>query len=280
MSTIHAHGQQKNLANNQTDDQIDDLPAALPEIGADDTFRFDCNPAVPCFNRCCSELILPLTPADIMRLVRALGMESDEFIRLFVRFRSCPETGIPRAFLRMVESPDAPCPFVGPAGCGVYADRPSACRAYPLGRGARLSADGVNVRFFMVREEHCRGFDAGAVRRPAEWLQNQGLNEYIPYNDRYMRLLSMVRAGGEPLEKRLGSMAALCLFQLDRFRNLIRQMNIFSRLEVSDKRKNDIMREDAAGDESALDFAFDWIELAIFGQCANLRAADRTRRNG
>ena len=34
----------------------------LPEIKANERFCFDCHPQVPCFNQCCAELTLPLTP--------------------------------------------------------------------------------------------------------------------------------------------------------------------------------------------------------------------------
>ena len=46
-------------------DESRELLESLPELQADETFCFDCNPQVPCFNRCCAELTLPLTPYDV-----------------------------------------------------------------------------------------------------------------------------------------------------------------------------------------------------------------------
>ena len=53
-----------------------ELLDSLPELKPDETFCFDCNPDVPCFNRCCAELTLPLTPYDVLRLRRNLGLGS------------------------------------------------------------------------------------------------------------------------------------------------------------------------------------------------------------
>jgi Fe-S-cluster containining protein len=242
---------------------------SLPEIKADGIFRFDCNPDVPCFNRCCAELTLPLTPYDALRLRRRLGMSGGDFLRRFTTVRSFPDTGFPLPMLRMLDGPGAPCPFVNPAGCMVYEDRPGACRCYPLGRGASMgNGGGVTERFFLVREEHCRGFDKGRKRSPAQWFADQKLAAYNAANDRYMRLMTMVRATGKPLEARLAAMAVLCLFQLDGFRELIEKMDIFKRVEADGPRRAAVMDTSLAGDEAALNFALDWMEMAIFN---NLR---------
>ena len=251
-------------------DEGRDLLESLPEIGPDETFVFDCGPHMPCFNRCCAELTLPLTPYDVLRLRRQLGMSGEDFLRTFASMRSFPDTGFPLPLLRMLESPDAPCPFVTPAGCSVYEDRPGACRCYPLGRGARMGAEGVNERFFLVREEHCRGFDHGTARTPAQWFAHEDMEPYTAFNDRYMRLMAMVRATERKLEPRLATTAILCLYQLDKFRELIETMRIFSRVEVAPKLQTRIMEDSLAGDEAALGFALDWMELVIFGESPNL----------
>jgi Fe-S-cluster containining protein len=237
---------------------------SLPEIEADGTFCFDCNPDVPCFNRCCADLTLPLTPYDVLRLRRRLDVPGEDFLRRFAIVRSFPDTGFPLPMLRMLDGPGAPCPFVGPAGCMVYEDRPGACRCYPLGRGASMGKNGVSERFFLVREGHCRGFDKGRERSPAQWFADQQVAAYNAANDRYMRLMAMVRATGKPLGARFAAMAVLCLFQLDKFRELIATMRIFKRVEADGPRRITVTNASLAGDEEALDFALDWMELAIF----------------
>lgn len=244
---------------------------SLPELQQGETFCFDCNPEVPCFNQCCAELSLPLTPYDILRLRRRLQtMPSATFLTQFTVQRTYPETGFPLPMLRMLQGPGEPCPFVTPVGCSVYEDRPSACRFYPLGRGTKLAADGVSERFFVVREPHCHGFDKGTDRTAAQWLHHEDLAVYNAFNDRYMRLMAMVRATETPLEPRMAAMVSLCLLQLDKFRELITTMHIFSRVVVDAARQHSILEDSLAGDEAALNFALDWVELALFGQCPKL----------
>ena len=121
-----------------------------------------------------------------------------------------------------------------------------------------------------MREPHCLGFDKGTVRTPQQWLANEELHPYNASNDRYMRLMAMVRATGKPLEPKLVTMTVLCLFQLDKFRELITNMRVFSHVDITEERKAAILEDSQSGDEAALDFGLDWMELVIFGQSAGL----------
>lgn len=246
----------------------------LPKIDSHEKFHFQCGPDQPCFNRCCADLTLPLTPYDVLRLRRGLGITSAGFLDTFTILRSWPDTGFPMPLLRMIEGPEMPCPFVTPAGCAVYRDRPGACRSWPLGRGAKIGREGVEETFYMVREDYCQGFSGKPEWTPGQWLENQGIGSYNKFNDRYMRLMAMVAAAGHPLDGRLGKMALLCFFQLDQFRGLIRKMSIFSRVELDEAMKARIMEDDLEGDEDCLNFALDWMELVIFGNAANLKRKD------
>lgn len=243
----------------------------LPEILANETFCFDCGPQTPCFNRCCADIVLPLTPYDVLRLRRQLDLDSASFLATFTRMEYLPETGLPLPLLRMIESPDAPCPFVTPAGCSVYEDRPGACRAYPLGRSSRITKNGIEENFVLIRDENCLGFDSGTVRTPAEWFANQGLERYSLFNDRYMRLMSLISASGRPIEAKLKSMCLLSLYQLDQLRNFINKMNIFSRIEADSVLVEKISGEGPESEEALLEFGLDWIELIIFGTSQHLR---------
>ena len=239
----------------------------LPELEPGKTFCFACHPEVPCFNRCCAELTLPLTPYDVLRLRRHMNnMPSEAFLNDFTRMRTFPDTGFPLPLLRMLEGPGEPCPFVTPGGCSVYENRPGACRFYPLGRGTKMGHEGVDERFFLVREPHCHGFDEGKEWTAQTWLASQELDEYNAANDRYMRLMAMVKATEKPLEPRMATMVILCLYQLDKFRELIEKMGIFRRVEITEERQKAVM----ASDEATLDFALDWLELVIFGQSEGL----------
>ncbi len=250
-----------------TEDSSQSFLDSLPELGKEELFCFACNEKVACFNRCCSELTLPLTPYDVLRLCRHLERKSEDFLRSHTQMRTFPDTGFPLPLLKMQDGPTEPCPFVTPAGCSIYEDRPGACRTYPLGRGTKIGEKGQIIeRFFIVQEEHCRGFDAGGQWNAHAWLKDQGLEPYNTSNDRYMQLMAKVKASGSPVSPKMGTMVILCLYQLERFRQFLADMQIFSKLDMTTERCADIM----AHDETCLDFAYDWLELVMFGSCPTL----------
>ena len=55
-----------------------------PRMGPDDTFRFGCHPGVSCFNHCCSDVNIFLSPYDVLRMRKRLGMGSGEFLEKHV----------------------------------------------------------------------------------------------------------------------------------------------------------------------------------------------------
>lgn len=250
--------------------QMANSPDSLPEIGENERFEFMCGPEMPCFNRCCADVAIPLTPYDVSRITRNLELSSEDFLKTFTERNAIPETGITLPMLKMIPGPDAPCPFAGPAGCAIYEDRPGACRSWPLGRGSSLGEGGIKQRYYLIRESFCQGFCQGRQYTPPQWQNHEGMATYNIYNDLYMRLSSRIAASGQPLERRLANMCFLALYQLDRFRELISAMKIFSRLELPEERQELIMENSAKGDEAALIFAFDWLDLIIFENAENL----------
>jgi len=241
---------------------------SLPEVEPGTSFAFGCHPEVPCFNACCSNLHLMLTPYDVLRLRRVLGEDSGEFIKNRADVNLAPDTGLPLFRLRMCDDARKSCPFVREAGCSVYQDRPGACRTYPLGRATRTDGQGnVRERFFLVREAHCRGFEQTTEWTPSEWLKDQGLEPYNTSNDHYMLLLARIKESGRPVDPRMANMAALALYQLDSFGRFIKDTGLLDRVEMDEERKARVM----ADEEARLDFAVDWLELALFGENKTMR---------
>jgi len=239
----------------------------MPEIDPSVPFQFRCHPGVACFNRCCSALALMLTPYDVLRLRRALGgMDSETFLKCHARVDIMPDVGFPSLHLAMTRDPGDPCPFVTDAGCSVYADRPGACRTYPIGRATRLDEDGVKrEQFFRIEEPHCLGFQESGEWTTATWMDDQGLAPYNASNDRYMELLDRSRARG-PIGQRQATMVLLALYQLDTFQRFIAGTHLFSRLDVSQADQAAIL----ADEERCLDFGLDWVTLVLLGASPNL----------
>ena len=242
---------------------------SLPELAPGQGFRFACHPKVPCFNACCSDLSLMLTPYDVLRLRRQLGLSSREFIARHALTAKAPDTGFPMLRLRMREEiPGAPCPFVTREGCTVYPGRPGACRTYPLGRATKTGPAGeVLEQFFVVREPHCRGFEQEASWTSASWLQDQDLKEYNRHNDRYMLLLAEAKNRGAALDQKQANMVFLAAYNLDSFRDFLVNTGMLGRLDLTEEGNAAIL----ADEERRLLFAMDWLELVLFGLEKNLR---------
>ena len=47
------------------------------------TLQFRCHRDVKCWNACCSNIDIPLTPYDILRLKKRLDMSSGEFLKQY-----------------------------------------------------------------------------------------------------------------------------------------------------------------------------------------------------
>ena len=93
--------------------------------------QFRCHRNVKCWNACCSNIDIPLTPYDILRLKKRLDMPSGEFLKQYSVPFEMDKDGMPGVKLKPVEGGTA-CQFMTPEGCGVYEDRPTACRYYPV----------------------------------------------------------------------------------------------------------------------------------------------------
>lgn len=262
------------------DDNSQNFLDSLPELKPGDSFAFACHPQVACFNACCSDLTMPLTPYDVLRLRRSLGesgqsLSSESFILSHARVSQYSHSGFPILYLKMREDLYKTCPFVTERGCGVYLDRSSACRTYPMGRATKENEHGETVeRFFLVREAHCKGFEESKCWTAGEWFSDQGLQEYNHFNDRYMKLMSRFLgsvAKGEILSPKHVTLCLLALYELDRFGDFIRQVGgsgLLSRLSFSglDEAARQELEAKILSDEQArLSFGLDWVELVLFG---------------
>lgn len=173
----------------------------VKNLDRDQPFRFRCGTDLACFTDCCRQLDLALTPYDVLRLRRTLGISGKEFLDRYAVIENNAENAFPQVYLGMVDDGVASCPFVSSRGCTVYADRPGACRTYPLGRGSRLGPDGRPDDFYVVlNEPHCRGFAEESPQTVVTWLADQQLATYNEFNDLTMPILhhQEIRRGFRP----------------------------------------------------------------------------------
>ncbi|WP_243544256.1 YkgJ family cysteine cluster protein [Pseudodesulfovibrio tunisiensis] len=253
-------------------DETKEFLESLPQLKDGETYCFKCYPGISCFNECCGDLNLVLTPYDVLRLRRALEMPSKNFVHGFCEAQLAPDTRFPVMRLRMTDNARRSCPFVRTEGCSVYPNRPGACRTYPLGRATRPDGKGgILEQFFVVQEPHCHGFEEKDAWTSREWLKDQGFEPYVASNDRYMNLLARWKETGKSLPDQMVHMSMLALYQMDDFRNFVRDMKVFERLDVTLERQEAVLTDE----EAALEFGMDWLELMLFRSCDRLKPKEK-----
>ncbi len=199
------------------------LPEYVTRLDGRKTFSFSCHKGVACFTDCCRMLELALTPYDALRLRHATGLTSRELLNNYIITEQDAGEPFPRFYLTMVDDGRASCVFVSPGGCTIYPHRPSACRAYPLGRAAVRTGNGTILEHFVImKEAHCRGFQEAAQQTPLQYVKDQELTSYNRFNDAVARILQhdAIRQGLIPSRKDI-DLFTLALYDLDTFRHML-----------------------------------------------------------
>jgi len=240
--------------------------ADYPRMGPDDSFKFGCHPGVSCFNNCCSDVNIFLSPYDVLRLKNRLGITSTEFLEKYALLPVQKDMKTPVVVLRMNDDESKSCQFLTEKGCGVYSDRPWPCRMYPLGMAAQKdTADGwQGDRFyFLLQEEGCKGFEEPTEMKVKDWIEDQGITEYDEWVEAYKELsLHEFFEGGGTLVPEKMEMLFTAAYDLDKFKQFVFQSTLLKRFEV-DEDFVDQMRID---DEALLRFAFLWLRFSLFGE--------------
>lgn len=224
-------------------------------------FSFGCHPGVDCFNECCRELELALTPYDILCLCKELRLRASEFIDQYVVIEQNEKGGFPSLYLGMVDDGRASCPFISEEGCSVYNSRPGACRAYPVGRGVTLDTEGrLNEIHVLLREEHCLGFAESASHSATEWFENQGLDAYNKINDAVLSLLQHEQIQAEmPFNREQIDTIMLALYKLDEFRSLVSSQTFQDKYRLDPAECKTVLNDDL----ELLRFGIRWLKEHI-----------------
>ena len=253
---------------------IDDPREALQEkilaeherLGPEDTFKFGCHPGVSCFNKCCSDVNIFLSPYDVLRMKRRLGLTSGEFLDQYTILPVQKDMKTPVVMLRMSDDESKTCQFLTEGGCGIYTDRPWPCRMYPLGLAAQKDTpDGWRGDrfYFLLQEQGCCGFEESHEWTIREWLEDQGLDEYDEWGEAYKELAlhEFFEDGGVLSPKKMHMMYTAC-YDLDKFREFVFESTLLQRFDVDE----DFVEEMRNDDEALLRFAFLWLRFSLFGE--------------
>ena len=200
-------------------------PVVPVRLGLDDTIQFRCRPGIACFNKCCQNINIMLTPYDILRLKNRLGVTSAEFLEKYATVFEMDAHGLPGIRMKTKEG-TAECQFLTPEGCGVYEDRPAACRYYALGATTMRAKDSATPEefYFVVKEEHCLGHDEPRTLTVREYRQEQGVDQYDEMTREWRDIILKKRSSGptvgKPSQKSM-DLFYLASYDLDNFRVFI-----------------------------------------------------------
>jgi len=226
-------------------------------------FKFKCYKGIKCFTKCCSNINILLTPYDIVRMKKRLGMPSEEFLEKYTHMEIDDKSKQPLVRLKMLGDNEKKCPFVTPEGCTIYTDRPANCRYYPIGQGTlRKGTDEgpVNEEFyFFIREPHCLGYQEDKEWTIESWRIDQGVDMYDEMNKEWKE----IQLRRNPLLKELDSNKQAQIYtasyDMDRFRRYVFESRF---LEVFDIDSEEIERIKI--DEAALmKFGFKYIKFLL-----------------
>jgi len=208
-----------------------------PRLTPDDRFTFHCGPALDCFTRCCADVSIVLTPYDVLRMKRALGLDSSEFLQQYTLSPFTREQKIPAVLLKM-DPETKRCPFVTADGCRIYAHRPWACRMYPLGLAEPDRPTPLDRPFhFLLREDLCHGHGQGATQTVRQWLAGQGIEEYDMMGASFKEfMLDHCWNRQEALPPDQIDMYYMACYDLDRFRRFVFESRFLELFEIDETR--------------------------------------------
>jgi Fe-S-cluster containining protein len=246
-------------------------PPLILRLGLDSQITFHCGQDLDCFRQFCHNVSIVLTPYDVLRMKRTLQMGSSAFLNKFTVAMNSREKSFPVVVLLM-DTDTLKCPFLSAQGCSIYADRPWACRMYPLGLAepGRPAPDQRGF-YFLIRENICLGHEKGNSCSVRSWLASQDIKEYEMMEASFKGLmLNEFWEKGKGLTPEKVEMYFMACYDLDRFRRLVFETKFLRRFEVEETRVSAIRRDD----EELLEPAMEWLRFMLFGdQKLRLRKA-------
>jgi len=255
--------------NTDNHSEVNDENFKLKPITPEGIFSFACHPGVSCFNKCCHEIDVILTPVDILKMKTALNIRSDEFLKKYTTLQTLKGTGIPLVKLLMRENSNGACIFLdGSKGCSIYQNRPQVCRSYPLGLGTldprheKLQTEGQSPEArFMIQEDMCKGHLEPKTWTLKKWMEDQGTVAMEEGNKPWMEIVAKLKAMKiNDKQNHEISLFIMASYDLDTFRQFVFESSFLERFEV-DKNTVESIRLDQ---ESLLKFGMQWLQYALF----------------
>ncbi|SPJ15233.1 conserved hypothetical protein [Burkholderiales bacterium] len=241
-------------------------PVQPVSLGLQDRFQFRCHKGIACFNKCCENTDILLTPYDVLRLKNRLDLSSREFIDRYTRDCELDAHGTPG--LKLGHKPGSQaCIFLEPDGCGVYQDRPAACRYYALGmmslrrKGSPVDEDS----YFVVKEDHCLGHIEPQEQTVGEYRAGQEVGRYDDANREWRRIILKKRSAGPTVgrpSQRSFELFFFASYDIDGFRAFVASEGFRKVFELDPDEHRKLLSDD----EALLQFAFRFLRQALYGE--------------
>lgn len=240
-------------------------PVTPELLEGDAKIKFRCHKGIKCWNACCSNIDITLTPYDIIRLKQRLGMKSYEFLREYTVPFEFEKDGIAGVKFKPVEGGTA-CQFMTDEGCSVYDDRPTSCRYYPVGLVAMRREDEYTDRkyYALVEEEHCLGHQEDQVMTIDEYRKEQKVEEYDEHSRGWRQLVLKKKSSGPTIGKpslRSRQLFFMANYDMDRFREFVRSEGFTSSFDVEPELYEKLLQDDV----ELMEFGFRFLKQVLFG---------------
>lgn len=235
-------------------------------LAGDKVIQFRCHRDVGCWNACCSNIDITLTPYDILRLKHRLELSSGEFLKTYTVPYEMDQDGTPGVKLRPVDGGTA-CQFMRPEGCAVYQDRPTACRYYPVALLSMRNQEEYVDRtaYALVQEPHCLGHREPQSQTIDAYRQDQGVDVYDEKGRGWRQLVLKKKSAGPAIGKPpaiSNQLFFMASYDVDRLRAFISSDSFNATYDVP----LEVMATLLADDEALMEFGCNFLKHALFGE--------------
>jgi len=214
-----------------------------------DKFKFLCHAGLKCFNSCCMDINIFLTPLDVLSLKNSVGIISKEFLNEYTIIIRKHQNVLPIPIIKM-KGEEKRCPFVSEKGCRVYNARPWSCRMAPV--------DLINDSSYRMcfDSSFCLGLNEDVEWTIREWVLNQGIDLNNPLDIESGKLKNNIKFTGlRSLDVHIQNIFFMVCYDIDTFRKYIFETSFLKQFHVDDRTIERIKYDD----QSLLGFGFKWL---------------------
>jgi uncharacterized protein len=251
---------------NKIDIPFPQSPVMPTLIEGSHKLQFSCHKGIGCWNACCANIDISLTPYDIIRLKKRLGISSTVFLQDYTVPYEMEKEGIAGVKFRPVDGGTA-CRFMKPEGCSVYEDRPTACRYYPVALLSMRKQDEYvdSQSYALVKEDHCKGHEVARTLTIDEYRAEQGVVEYDELARGWRQLVLKKKSSGPTIgapSLKSRQLFFMSCYDIDTFHSFVDSEAFGKLFKLGADEKALLMADDV----ELMQFSFRFLKQVLFGE--------------